>query len=75
MPSARPEELAQAIVDCLEAGARILNLSAALAEPSTGGQRELEGALDRAVRRGVIVVAAAGNQGTLGSSVITRHPW
>jgi subtilisin family serine protease len=75
MPSARPEELAQAIVDCLEAGARILNLSAALAEPSTGGQRELEGALDRAVRRGVIVVAAAGNQGTLGSSAITRHPW
>jgi subtilisin family serine protease len=27
------------------------------------------------VRRGVIVVAAAGNQGTLGSSAITRHPW
>ena len=26
-------------------------------------------------RRGVIVVAAAGNQGTLGSSAITRHPW
>ncbi len=23
----------------------------------------------------MIVVAAAGNQGTLGSSVITRHPW
>src|SRR5205085_7707200 len=26
-------------------------------------------------RRGVIVVAAAGNQGTLGSSLITRHQW
>src|SRR5262249_1207189 len=25
--------------------------------------------------RGVIVVAAAGNQGTLGSTAITRHPW
>jgi subtilisin family serine protease len=35
----------------------------------------LEEALNQAVRRSVIVVAAAGNQGTLGSSAITRHPW
>ena len=35
----------------------------------------MEEALDQAARRGVIVVAAAGNQGTLGSSAITRHPW
>ena len=33
------------------------------------------GAQSRPSRRGVIVVAAAGNQGTLGSSAITRHPW
>jgi hypothetical protein len=32
-------------------------------------------ALDQAARRGIIVVAAAGNQGTLGSTAITRHPW
>jgi subtilisin family serine protease len=32
-------------------------------------------ALDLAAARGVMVVAAAGNQATLGSSVITRHPW
>jgi subtilisin family serine protease len=31
--------------------------------------------LEQAARRGVIIVAAAGNQGTLGSSAITRHPW
>jgi len=35
----------------------------------------LEEALNQTVRRGVLVVTAAGNQGTLGSSVITRHPW
>src|SRR4029434_3701319 len=29
----------------------------------------------RAVKRSVIVVAAAGNQATLSSSAITRHPW
>jgi subtilisin family serine protease len=31
-------------------------------------------ALDHAANRGVIVVAAAGNQGTVGSTAITRHP-
>jgi subtilisin family serine protease len=75
MPSATPQELAVAIIDCIKAGARVLNLSAALAHPSTKGERELEEALDYAVRRGVIIVAAAGNQGTLGSTAITRYPW
>jgi len=75
LPSATPEELATAIVECTEAGACVLNLSAALIEPSSKGERKLEDALDYAARRGVIAVAAAGNQGTLGSSAITRHPW
>jgi subtilisin family serine protease len=74
MPSATPEELAQAIADCTNAGARVLNLSAALAQPSSKGERQLEQALDYAAAREVISVAAAGNQGTLGSSAITRHP-
>jgi len=74
MPSATPEELAAAIIECINAGARVLNLSIALAEPSSKGHRQLEEALDHATRRDVIVVAAAGNQGTVGSSVITRHP-
>jgi hypothetical protein len=73
-PSATPEELAEAIVDCVQAGARVLNLSAALARPSSKGERELQQALDYAVRRGAIAVAAAGNQGVVGSSAITRHP-
>jgi subtilisin family serine protease len=75
VPSATPEALAAAIVECIDAGARIINLSVALAQPSTTGEQSLEDALNQAVKRGVIVVAAAGNQGTLGSSVITRHPW
>jgi hypothetical protein len=33
MPSATPQELASAIVETIEAGARILNLSAALIQP------------------------------------------
>ena len=35
----------------------------------------MQAALDYAARRAVIVVAAAGNQSMVGSSVITRHPW
>jgi subtilisin family serine protease len=75
MPSAMPEALAKAILDCIDADARVLNVSAALAQPSLKGERALEEALDRAARRGVIVIAAAGNQGTLGSTAITSHPW
>src|SRR5262250_1765701 len=74
LPSSTPGKLAAAILDCLEGGARILNLSVALAHAPTGGERELQGALDQSARRGVLVVAAAGNQGTIGSSLITRHP-
>ena len=75
MPSATPQDLAAAIIECIDAGARVINLSLALAQPSTKGEQALDEALSQAVRRGVIVVAAAGNQGTVGSSAITRHPW
>jgi subtilisin family serine protease len=75
IPSAKPEELATAIVECVEAGARVINLSLALAQSYTKGERALEEALDRAAHHGAIVVAAAGNQGLLGSTTITRHPW
>ena len=75
MPSASAEELADAIIDVINAGARVINLSVALQGPSPGGGGNLQEALDFALRRGVIVVAAAGNQGTVGGSVITRYPW
>lgn len=74
-PSATPEELAEAVIDCVDAGARVLNLSAAIAHPSPRGESQLEEALNHTARRGVILVAAAGNQGTLNSSAITRHSW
>jgi subtilisin family serine protease len=60
---------------CIEAGVRILNLSLALTRASSKGERALGEALDHAARRGVLIVAAAGNQGTIGGTVITGHPW
>ena len=74
-PSTNPDELAAAVFDCISAGARIINLSLALVRPSAGTDRALKSALDHAMLRGVIIVAAAGNQRIVGSTVITRHPW
>lgn len=76
MPNATQEELASAIVECVNAGVRIVNLSVGLSR--TGGEGAhgaLQQALQWAADRGVLVVAAAGNQGVLGSTAITRHPW
>ena len=75
IPNATPQELAKAIVESIDAGARVVNLSVALEQPSSTGQREIEEAIGYAIKQDVIIVAAAGNQGTLGSSPITRHPW
>jgi subtilisin family serine protease len=75
VPSATPHVLATAIIECIDAGARVINLSVALSHPSSSGNPYLEEALNRAVQRRVLVVAAAGNQGTLASSAITRYPW
>jgi subtilisin family serine protease len=75
MPSATPEDLAAAIADSVSAGAKVINLSASLRRQSSRGDRQIEQALDNAAQHAVLVVAAAGNHGMVGSSAITRHPW
>jgi subtilisin family serine protease len=75
VPGATPGELAAALTECMDAGVRVVNLSLAIEPRSTREERALEDALDEAMRRGVVVVAAAGNQGIVGSSTIVRHPW
>ncbi len=74
-PSTTPAELAQAILDCVEARARVLNISAALAPPFLKNEQALDKALTYAATRGVIVIAAAGNQRTLAGTTLTRHQW
>jgi subtilisin family serine protease len=75
MPSSTAEELAAAILDTIHAGARVINVSVALVQASRGAEQQLEQALDFAAGQGVIVVAAAGNQGIVAGSAVTRHPW
>jgi hypothetical protein len=73
IPPATPDELAQALIESARAGARVVNLSAAIGYPTTQIERSLSQALDYVAAHGVLIVAAAGNQATLGSSAITRH--
>jgi hypothetical protein len=54
MPSAIQEELAEAIIESVDAGARVINLSSALVRPSPKGEGKLEEALNHASHRGVI---------------------
>lgn len=74
-PSASPEQLAAAIVDTVDAGARVLNMSMGLARPSTKPEPRLREAMDYAASRGAIPVVAAGNQRAVGSSALTGHSW
>src|SRR5262245_27847375 len=58
MPSAMPEELAQAILDCIDAGARVLKVGAAVAHPSIKSDRASDDALDQDARSGLVVIVA-----------------
>ncbi|MGY1685000.1 S8 family serine peptidase [Geodermatophilus sp. SYSU D00867] len=72
-PLASGGELACALVEAVQAGARIINISAVVS-PSVGPESELADALGFAVHRGSIVVAAAGGDHEVTSSTLTRHP-
>jgi subtilisin family serine protease len=74
-PSASAAELAAAVIACAGAGCHVINVSAATSAPSVSDESELVAALDYAAQRRVLVVAAAGNLGAVGSSTLTRHPW
>jgi subtilisin family serine protease len=73
LPAARPAELARAIQECLEAGARLINISAALVNSTDRDGRALTAVLDHAARREAVIIAAAGNQEQLGGSAIVAH--
>jgi subtilisin family serine protease len=75
IPNATPGQLADAIIEAVDAHAGVLNMSIGLVRASAKAELRLQGALDYAAKRGVIPVVAAGNQGTITSSVLTRHPW
>lgn len=74
-PATTPGDLAGAITEVVQAGANVVNLSCQLLRGSSTAGRDLDDAFDYAASRGAICIAAAGNEGLLGSSAITRHQW
>jgi subtilisin family serine protease len=74
IPSITVEELAAVLRETIDAGVRVINLSAAFYRPTVNNHPALRDVLDRAARRDVLIVAAVGNQASVGTSQIIRHP-
>jgi subtilisin family serine protease len=74
-PSATPEDLANAIIETVDAGAQVINLSLGLSSSSLTVYDKLQQAYDYALHKGVIIVVAAGNQGNIGNISLINHRW
>ncbi len=75
LPISSPKELANAIIETINAGAKIINLSIGISISSLVTYYELQQAYEYALRNNVIIVAAAGNQGSIGYASTLYHPW
>ena len=62
-------------MDLVEAGAWVVNLSLGLEAPFAQDIGALTASCDYAFRRGVLLVAASGNQGHVGPTPLFTHPW
>lgn len=74
-PSVTAEELSDAIIETVDAGARIVNLSLGLSNSSLIRYDTLQQAYDYSLQKGVIIVAAAGNHGHIGDISLINHNW
>jgi len=74
-PTSTSKELSNAIIETVNAGARIINLSLGLSGSSLTVHPELERAFNYARQHDVIVVAAAGNQASIGYVPHLNHSW
>lgn len=74
-PTSTPEELSAAIIEIIDAGAKVINLSLGLSSSSLITYHKLQEAYDYALQKGVIMVVAAGNQGNIGNISLINHQW
>jgi subtilisin family serine protease len=75
IPISNPEELSKAIIETIDYGAKIINLSLGLSSSSLITYSNLMDAYDYARKHEVILVVAAGNQGNIGFTSLLNHPW
>ena len=74
-PSTTPEELSDAIIEVVDGGARIINLSLGLSTSSLMTYPKLQEAYDYARQHRVIIVASSGNQGNIGGISLLHNEW
>jgi subtilisin family serine protease len=68
-------ELADAILETINAGAQVINLRLGISGSSLTVYHQLQDAYDYACKKGVIIIAAAGNQGNIGHVSLLNHSW
>jgi len=74
-PAVTPGELASALRQAVDSGVRIVNLSIGLANTAVESHPALHESFDYAFRKGVLIVAAAGNHGRISHIPLFDHPW
>ncbi len=74
-PIVTPKDLADALLEVMEAGARIINLSLGLADDELHNHPVLKKAYDYAEQKEIILVGATGNQKRIGRLPLFQHPW
>jgi subtilisin family serine protease len=75
VPSCDPKELSEAIVETVDEGANIINLSVGISNSSFFHIKEIQEAYDYALKNDTIPIVAAGNQANVGQVSIIDHPW
>lgn len=70
-----PADLASALWEVMDAGAKIINLSLGMADTALLDHPDLNEAYDHALQKGVIIVGASGNHGRVGRVALFNHPW
>ena len=74
-PEVRSEDLENAVRACVDAGARVINMSVGFASGALQKRPSLTDAFEYAFRKGVLLIAASGNQGRIGQTPLFDHPW
>lgn len=75
LPYSTPKDLYNAMVELIDKGAKIINLSLGLSSSSLTLYTKIQEAYDYARKKGVIIVAAAGNHGNIGGLSLIDHDW
>lgn len=75
LPATTLKELANAIIETVDAGARVINMSLGLSTSSFTKFGELDEACEYAYRHGAILISASGNQNQIGSVQLLCNKW